>query len=284
MPVRNETGSARPITRSTSLLRVVKSILQWGKDGGEQPDTPGKRKGTVDEAHEVEGGQRSNKRQRVGGSPVRESTRLGGAHRQQQQQQALPPPAAVSGYLEPPNDFFGPTNTAGTSRQAGQIRAASLTASPSLPSNGAPRAFTAGPAHDARPLGRTQSMDPPNRYRPSFASSSKPPPLVRDVSMDDGSFNKEMSASPAYQPFRMRTSLTPAPSGQYFGPDPARHERNESEPPPLAQLVDRPMFVKAPSEAPMSRAASRPASTTLGALAEAQRTVCRSIHAPAVCF
>ncbi|KIP10318.1 hypothetical protein PHLGIDRAFT_250471 [Phlebiopsis gigantea 11061_1 CR5-6] len=209
-------------------------------------------------------------RQKVSVSRVRESTRLQGAQRREQL--IHPPPPAVSGYLEPPDDFFPPTNTTGIQRQLGHTRAASLTPLVRQHSNGPPRASAAGPVPNTRPFARTQSMDPPNRYRPSFAAASKPIPLTRDVSMDDGSFSNEMSVSPTHQPFRMRTSLTPAPSGQAFGPDPARLGRNESEPPPLAQLGDKPVFVKAPSEAPISRNVARQAPITLGELAEAQRT------------
>ena len=115
-------------------------------------------------------------------------------------------------------------------------------------------------------------MDPPNRYRPSYGAGPKPAPLSRDVSMDDGSFDKGMSTSPTL-PFRMRTSLTPQPSGMAFGPEPTRRERNGSEPPPLAQLIDNPVFVKAPSEAPQAKAPAPKAMTTLGALTEARRTV-----------
>lgn len=287
MPVRHDSSSARPITRSRSIFGSLKSLLPsaiWSKEAGLQPDTPGKRKGTVDEQYEIEGGGRSNKRQRVDVSPVKESTRLQGGQRRDQV--AHPPQTAASGYNQPPNEFFGPRQAVEPQRQLGHARAASSTPLARQPSNGASRAYPTGlPSHlQPRNIARTQSMDPPNRYRPSFTLASKPIPLTRDVSMDDGSFGNEMSVSPTHQPFRMRTSLTPAPSGQGFGPDPARPERNESEPPPLAQLIDRPMFVKAPSEAPVSRTASRQAPTTLGALVETQRTVRPSIHVSIVCF
>ena len=273
MPVRNELG---PVTRSRSFFGSLKSLLPsriWGGDSGGQTDTPGKRKG-VDETCEAEGGQRNSKRQRIGSSPVREITRPQGMQRQQQQQQQQQQQhTAGAGYLEPPDDFFGPVNTAGTRRHLGHTRATSLAPLSKRPSNGSARMFSPGATLDNRSFVRTQSMDPPNRYRPVFGAAPKAIPLSRDVSMDDGSFNKDPSGSPSRQPFRMRTSLTPQPLGQAFGPDPVRRERNESEPPPLSQLIDRPTFVRAPSEAAASRQAAREAPTTLGALVEAQRTV-----------
>lgn len=273
MPVRNDSGPLYPVTRSRSFFGSLKSLLPsriWGGESGGQTDTPGKRKG-VDEAYEAEGGQRSSKRQKVDSSPVREITRLQSTQRQQLQLQ--PARTAAMGYLEPPDGFFGPVNTAGVHRQPGHARASSLAPLPRRPTNGSVRMLSPVAGVQGRSFTRTQSMDPPNRYRPVFGAAPKAIPLSRDVSMDDGSFSKGLSVSPTQQPFRMRTSLTPQPNGQAFGPEPVRRERNESEPPPLAQLIDRPMFIKAPSEAAVPKSAARQTPNTLGALVEAQRTV-----------
>jgi nucleoporin NUP1 len=233
-------------------------------------DMSSKRKG-VDEAYEAEGGQRSSKRMRMDASPTRESARLQGAEQQDQPPLSLSMPA--SSYLEPPEIFFAPRNPVGPARKSTQGRAASLAPSTKLmPSSSIGRAFSPAANHGLRQLGRTQSMDPPSRYLPVAGAVRKPAPISRDVSMDDGAFNKEVSTSPT-RPFRMRTSLTPQPSSMAFGPDPTRRERNESEPPPLSQLIEKPAFVKAPSEAAQSQAVARQTPTTLGALAEAQRNV-----------
>lgn len=275
MLVKDESRSTRTVSRSGSLLGTIKGLWPAKLFGwsGDSPDTPGKRKG-VEESYEAEEGQRSSKRQRVGGSPVRETTQP--QVPQRQPLQLAPLPTSASGYLEPPGNFFGPTNAAAASRQGGHVRATSLAPSTRpLQATGSLRGLTAGPSTGAQPLGRTMSMDPPNRYRPNYGAS-KPMPLSRDVSMDDGSFEKALSTSPTL-PFRMRTSLTPQPSGVAFGPEPPRRERNGSEPPPLAQLIDKPVFVKAPSETPRPKPSTSQAPATLGALAEAQRTV-RSIH------
>lgn len=286
MPVKNDSGRPRSLSRSGSIFGAIKSLvpakLPWFGQSGEQTNIAGKRRGD-DESYEVEGGQRSNKRQRVG-SPVREIARPPSDARRQQ---LLPQPTApATGYLEPPDNFFGSANIASGQRQPGPARATSLVPPPrNPPSRSGSRAFSPGTTSYNRLFARTQSMDPPNRYRPTFGAAPKLATLSRDVSMDDGSFRKDASSSPTRQPFRMRTSLTPQPAGQVFGPEPLRRGRNESEPPPLAQLIDRPMFVKAPSEAAQPKPAAAQAPTTLGALAEAQRTVCsKSIHVSIACI
>ncbi|GJE86801.1 hypothetical protein PsYK624_028840 [Phanerochaete sordida] len=270
MLVQDDSRSTRTVSRSGSFLGTIKGLWPAKLFGwsGDSPDTPGKRKG-VEESYEAEEGQRSSKRPRVGGSPVRETIQP--QVPQRQPLQLAPLPTSASGYLEPPGNFFGPTKAAAASRQGGHVRATSLAPSTRpLQASGSMRGLTAGPSAGAQPLGRTMSMDPPNRYRPNYGAP-KPMPLSRDVSMDDGSFEKTLSRSPTL-PFRMRTSLTPQPSGVAFGPEPPRRERNGSEPPPLAQLIDKPVFVKAPSETPPSKPSTSQAQATLGALAEAKRT------------
>lgn len=268
MLAKDDSRSTRSVSRSGSLLGTIKGFLPSKLFGwsGDSADTPGKRKG-VEESYEAEEGQRSSKRQRVDGPPVAETPQP--QVPQRPPQQLAPPPASKSGYLEPPDNFFGSSNATAAPRQGNHVRATSLAPSTRpLPASSSTRSVSSTGAH---PFGRTMSMDPPNRYRPSYGAGPKPAPLSRDVSMDDGSFDKGMSTSPTL-PFRMRTSLTPQPSGMAFGPEPARRERNDSEPPPLAQLIDKPVFVKAPSEAPQPKASTSQAPITLGALAEAHRT------------
>lgn len=271
MPVKNESGRARSVSRSGSFLGTIKGFLpsklfSWSE---ESPDTPGKRKG-AEESCDAEEGQRGSKRQRVEGSPVRETPKPQALQRQQQR--LAPLPESASGYLEPPDKLFRPVNTAAVPRPGNYARATSLAPLMRPPrASSSMRELTTGPSRSTRPLARTMSMDPPNRYRP-YSVAPKPAPLSRDVSMEDGTFDKGVSRSPT-RPFRMRTSLTPQPSSMAFGPEPTRRERNDSEPPPLAQLIDKPVFVRAPSEAPHAKASTSKAPSTLGALVEAQRTV-----------
>ncbi|KAI0362732.1 hypothetical protein OH77DRAFT_1389497 [Trametes cingulata] len=118
---------------------------------------------------------------------------------------------------------------------------------------------------------RTQSMDPP-----AYRAIS----LSRDVSMDgglSGSATRDVTMSPTRQtPFqlRSRTSLTPQPSGQTFGPTPQHKGRDASEPPPLAALMSNPVFVKPPPQLQQSQL-EQPV-TTLGSLAETKGHAGRS--------
>lgn len=257
MPVKNELG--RP-TRTNSIFGTIKSILpstfSWLKSAGN--DTPTKRKGG-DEVTEEEG--RGNKRQKLDTptQPVKQATRP------DQEQQRAP---TTNGYLDAPENFFRSTGSVAGRRMGAHVRSTSLI--PSAPRHLA--SSRSGQSTDYRRTVRTQSMDPPARHRPvvpvapAAAAVRKPIPLSRDISMDDETLGMTRSQS-----FQMRTSMTPQPMGQSFGPAPVRRERDGSEPPPLAQLIDKPIFVKAPLE-PLQSSVKR-SQVTLGSLAEAQRAV-----------
>ncbi|TCD65370.1 hypothetical protein EIP91_002768 [Steccherinum ochraceum] len=115
-------------------------------------------------------------------------------------------------------------------------------------------------------------MDPPARLLVP-TRSTRPPPISRDASLmsiDEPPSSPlspvgDVSMSPSRPRFRLRTSLTPQPSGSDFGPNAVRRERNGISPPPLEALMENPIFVKAP---PNPEPLTRQASLTLGSLAE----------------
>ena len=120
-------------------------------------------------------------------------------------------------------------------------------------------------------------MDPPARLLVP-PRATRPPPISRDVSMmsiDEPLSSPvspvgDVSMSPSRPRFKLRTSLTPQPSGSDFGPTTVRRERDASSPPPLEALMENPIFVKAP---PIPEPVTRSASLTLGSLAESSKSV-----------
>lgn len=264
------------VSRSNSFLGTIKSILPsklpWFGSSGDQADTPTKRKQVEEQPEEDEEEGRGAKRQRVEES-LGEGRRVSGS---------IQPriPASQSGYLDPPQSAFGGTSSVKVPRASPLQARASSAAPPSRHQREGSRSRMAlspglgGRVNQAKRIARTQSMDPPTRYRsPSYRPVLSPVPMTREVSMEDVS-NREASSSPS-RPFRMRTSLTPQLPDQAFGP--ARKERDTSEPPPLSALIDKPMFVRAPPEtARQATPLARQGSLTLGNVAEAQRMVCIS--------
>ncbi|KAH9946333.1 uncharacterized protein BXZ73DRAFT_95833 [Epithele typhae] len=125
--------------------------------------------------------------------------------------------------------------------------------------------------YPASTLQRTQSMDPPQ-----FRAIS----LSRDVSMEDGvsgTKSRDVTMSPSRPTafkLRARSSLTPQPTGQGFGPKPQFDERDKSEPPPLSALMTKPQSVKAPFQT--NQIQREPSVTTLGTIVEASGRASRS--------
>ncbi|KAI0340664.1 hypothetical protein BDW22DRAFT_393447 [Trametopsis cervina] len=269
MPVQKTSGRDRGnmVSRSNSFIGTIKSILPtklpWFGSSGNQADAPSKRK-QVEERPESEEGARSNKRQRVDES-------LTEARKLPDPQSRVP--QSASAYLDPPTNAFGSAKPVRVPR-ASPLHVRSSSAAPSRSRsrmNMSPGLV--GARAQAMRMTRTQSMDPPSRYRStSYRPALSPMPISRDASMEDLTGND--SPTSPNRPFRMRTSLTPALAEQEFGPHPTRRERDGSEPPPLAVLIENPVFVKAPSEAPRhSTPMARQGSLTLGAVVDAQRQV-----------
>ncbi|PSR88866.1 hypothetical protein PHLCEN_2v5015 [Hermanssonia centrifuga] len=256
--------------RTNSLLGTLKSIvsstLPWFGSNGDLSDAQGKRKQAVrrDEFEDME--EHRQKRKRIH-SPESEgiNSSVGSLSARRRHQ------SAGSGYLDPPASSFRPQSHGIQRQPAGYIRASSL-AVPSR-SRDAHKRRTASPGPSAsyavaHGITRTQSMDPPPRRRPALDLAIAPQPISRDVSMEGF---RDMSLSPS-RPFRMRTSLTPQPTGQSFGPNPVRRERDPSEPPPLAALIENPIFVKPPPQSIEPQPLIRQNATTLGTVAQTQRT------------
>lgn len=134
-----------------------------------------------------------------------------------------------------------------------------------------PISFNPPPRAQAVPGARTMSMDPPTARRTSVQEPSYfPPPISRDVSMEN---SPNPSTQPANPAFRMRSSLTPQPGAPLYGPNPQRRERNPSEPPPLTALIENPIFVKPPSTSQDNRRVNDgPSSLTLGSLVDTQKS------------
>jgi nucleoporin NUP1 len=262
-----------PVARSKSFLGVIKDLvtapLSWFADGGDvdSDDVSGKRRRPVQSTSQenfAENASRS-KRQRVD-SPERQ---------------------AVSGYLDPPRDMF---ERPGSSQFPEPQSSYSL-----LPHNRSSSVFTHSntiqrPPHnrhsvsplvtipDSQPLGmsRTMSVDLPNKQ--GLARDSAMYPLSREASLNsftrDPSVARDATLGVPHAPFRLRTSLTPQPTGSTFGPTIKSRERDPSEPPPLTSLISNPIFVKAPPE---PRAMSVQPIVTLGSITESQRTVRKAV-------
>lgn len=266
-----------PLGRSSSLLGTLKSIvaapLNWFSTPDDVHDTPGEKRprraqpAPNGDAQDAEGdAERTTKRKRIH-SPEPEPL-----------QQYQPNRA---GYLDPPSSVLAKRPSLPNNVPSTYVR--SSTALPFTSSRHHQRnrlSLSPRPSSvHGKPSGiaRTQSMDPPGRLlMPPRAT--RPPPISRDASLmsiDEPlssplSANEDISMSPSRPRFRLRTSLTPQPSGSDFGPTAVRRERDVSEPPPLEALMENPIFVKAP---PHPEPISRQASLTLGSLAENRRTV-----------
>ena len=261
-----------PLARSSSLLGTIKNIvtapLSWFGNTDEFENIDGKRKLTslpiTPDVQLEEGGPRSVKRQRRHSpEPLPPSQQRSGGYLDPASSMLVPPPSAYSGHSQ---SSLAVPSTSKQQRQARRSHSPYPTTS-YAPTNGIPR---------------TQSMDPPYRRTGSYEPSLTPIPLSRDASMEappSSSPPQEGSLSPSRTRFRMRTSLTPQPSGQSFGPAPIRRERDASEPPPLTSLSSNPVFVKAPAQSQSQvRSLSREPSSTLGSLVEARRAVRWSSH------
>ncbi|CDO69016.1 hypothetical protein BN946_scf184834.g23 [Trametes cinnabarina] len=257
------------IARSGSLFGTLKNLvtapLAWLSSQDDFEDTPGKRRRTARVIERDEDSDEEDrptvKRKRVD-SPEASPTPLS------------QPTRPTRGYLDVPEELI-PKQSAPRQRltaPAGNFRSSSFTPSLSVP--GMQEAHfarrTASPtigASFSQPaaIQRTQSMDPP-----AYRAIS----LSRDVSMEGGltgSATRDVTMSPTRQtPFKLRSrsSLTPQPSGQSFGPNPQSKGRDASEPPPLAALMSNPVFLKPPPQLQQSQP-EQPV-TTLGSLAESK--------------
>ncbi|KAF9234784.1 hypothetical protein BU15DRAFT_52170 [Melanogaster broomeanus] len=140
-----------------------------------------------------------------------------------------------------------------------------------------------------KPLGvtRTMSLDPPSHS--SLSSRIHPAPTMQDLQQeseytsDSMSVSRDLSISP--RPLRVRSSLTPQPSGATFGPIVTpRRERDLNEPPPLTTLMSNPMFVKPPPGLQKSGAVEHGKQLTLGSLMDSQRIARTPVRQSSILF
>lgn len=189
MPVQKTSGQDRNmVSRSNSFLGTIKSILPTKWFGsGDQADTPSKRK-QAEARPEAEEGARSSKRQRV-------DETLGEGRRVSVGGQSRAPPTQ-SAYLDPPSNAFASKTVVRQPRASPMHARASSVAALSRYQREPSRNRIAsspgvGAVGQANRISRTQSMDPPSRYRtPSYKPVLTPIPL-------DG-LNLEIPISPEY--------------------------------------------------------------------------------------
>ncbi|KAG1842666.1 hypothetical protein DFJ58DRAFT_748113 [Suillus subalutaceus] len=136
--------------------------------------------------------------------------------------------------------------------------------------------YPSGSQLKAQPSVRTMSLDPPSGLG-YFGSPARlqPVPTMQDLTEEKDAMS--ISREPSMSNLRMRTSVTPQPSGSDFGPViPPRRERDPTEPPPLTTLMSNPMFVKPPPGLQKSSTAEMTRQATLGSLLDSQRKQTRS--------
>lgn len=137
--------------------------------------------------------------------------------------------------------------------------------------------YPSGSQLKAQPSVRTMSLDPPSGQGYSSSPARlQPVPTMQDLTEEKDAMS--ISREPSMSNLRMRTSVTPQPSGSDFGPViPLRRERDPTEPPPLTTLMSNPMFVKPPPGLQKSNTAEMTRQATLGSLLDSQR---KQTHSP----
>lgn len=275
---RQSNGRRQPLARSTSLLGTLKNIvtapLSWFGQDDDFEDTPGKRR-------------------RLGPSGDAGDTTEDGGSRKKRLRVNSPEKEDQMGYLDPPGQIFqqprsAPPGGSFTKLPSLASYPASINRSTSVqtPSNSVRRISSRNNRHTVSPLrtssaqadilSRTMSMDPPARQQLGRDVTMTP---HRDANRYSMSLPRDASVSPTRSPFRMRTSLTPQPTGANFGPSFQQRRERTSEPPTMEELMANPMFVRPPPEATHQRNQSKEPTVTLGSLVESQRSVrITSIH------
>lgn len=137
--------------------------------------------------------------------------------------------------------------------------------------------YPSGSQLKAQPSVRTMSLDPPSGLGYSGSPARlQPVPTMQDLTEEKDAMS--ISREPSMSNLRMRTSVTPQPSGADFGPViPPRRERDPTEPPPLMTLMSNPMFVKPPLGLQKTSTAEMTRQATLGSLLDSQR---KQTHSP----
>ncbi|KAG6333832.1 hypothetical protein ID866_5264 [Astraeus odoratus] len=265
-----QTQQTAPLARSNSFFGAIKNIvtapLQWLAGTDDFEDTKGKRRRLPVPSQEsrVEDDHLQSKAKRM---------RLASPHRDSQP------------YLDPPQTAFKQTRRA--AQQAHSTHQRHLSASPRkalrVPDESGVLHPSSRSRHTLSPLPtrshltpegitRTMSLDPPSNS--SFSYRTQSVVSMQDVREEAGGpmpISRDSSMSPGRQ-LRVRSSLTPQPSGSNFGPVvPPRRERDPTQPPPLATLISNPTFVKPPPGLQKSDTTETAKQLTLGSLVESHR-------------
>ncbi|CAL1704038.1 unnamed protein product [Somion occarium] len=235
---RNRTGRNPRLQRSTSVLGRLKSLIFnpfGGWTGSDVENEQGKRLRNQDigfvSDHERDAERRA-KRKRFH-SPELEDDQL-------HEQRARP---TTNGFLDPSHEMFDRP-----SANKGVARASSLAIPPSVPKH--PQERHGRYSLSPQPTASLRAVKPhiePEHAEGTVDAARVPLPLSRDASMNgiSGAPTRD-SKSPSRAHFRMRTSLTPQPSGQSFGPSR--------------------LFVKAPQLPTVTEEPARSSTVPLGAL------------------
>jgi nucleoporin NUP1 len=265
-------AQARPppaqLKRTGSFFGAIKDIvtapLTWFGGGEEDfgdSDAKGKRRRLQipsDQTRGEEDSEQRTKRMRVGSSPNRDK----------------------QPYLDPPRSAFNHTHkTIAGARVQNQRHASPSPRKALRVPSATPRSrrtmspYPSGSQSKVQPVVRTMSLDPPSGLGYSGTISRlQPAPTMQDLTEEDNAMS--ISREPSMSNLRMRTSITPQPSGSDFGPIvPHRRERDPTEPPPLTALLSNPVFVKPPPGLQKSSATEVTRQATLGSLLDSQRGV-----------
>ncbi|KAL4065317.1 hypothetical protein J3A83DRAFT_4099471 [Scleroderma citrinum] len=268
-----QTQQTAPLTRSSSFFGAIKNIvtapLQWLSGTDDFEDTKGKRRRlpVLSEQSRVEEDSLHGKTKRM---------------------RVASPGRDTHPYLDPPMTVFKQSRR--TSEQVIQSQQGRISVSPRktlhVPTDLSARGRSTRNRRTHSPLPsrshpvpesitRTMSLDPPSNSSFSFRTQSVA--SMQDVeeygaAENSMSISRDSSMSPGRQ-LRVRSSLTPQPSGPNFGPVvPPRRERDPNQPPPLAALRSNPTFVKPPPGLQKLDATESAKQLTLGSLVESQRS------------
>ncbi|OJA12039.1 hypothetical protein AZE42_02038 [Rhizopogon vesiculosus] len=255
------------LKRTSSFFGAIKDIvtapLSWFGSGEEdfgETDAKGKRRRLPTPSEQTRGEEHSEqqrtKRMRVGSPPNRDK----------------------KPYLDPPRSAFNQTHKTIPGARVQNQRHPSPsprnalrvpTATPRNRRTMSP--YPSGSQSKAQPVVRTMSLDPPSGLAYSVTPARlQPAPTMQDVTEEGDVMS--ISREPSISHLRMRSSVTPQPSGSDFGPVvPPRRERDLTEPPPLTALMSNPMFVKPPPGLQKSGATEVTRQATLGSLLDSQR-------------
>ena len=269
--IRNRNArNLKPSQSSSSVLARLKSLIlnpfgAWVGSDAENEQGKRPRHAEIDNgADEDQEGTHRSKRKRLN-TVEKDASNLS-----EQQHTSQP---ATNGYLDPSEELFNRPPAAKKSLQ----RSVSLVIPPSTSK---PQPQKSRYSLSPQPTASLRAMRPiqenvvqESRRSDEDDAVNVPLPLSRDASMESiGGPVRDSSKSPSRHRFRMRTSMTPQPTGQNFGP--SRKEREKSEPPALASLAARPMFVKPPTQlSSVPEEPVRHATVPLGTVAESYRMV-----------